>query len=262
MATLTCTPGSGFVTVALTDVTVPALVTITRDPSPGDITVRGTPVTVDAGGALVLTDVEHPFGVPVVYTATLRDPDSGAPIEQLTDTVPAIPLTGAGVVVSNPITGESVTADQHDQTDERSPFRGYAFDLSGVPRPLVVSDVAGGWSWTMHLRTDDREERAALDALLRAGTPVLVRVPAACDLRQGWVTVTDDIRVQRFAVPASDARRVWSVPVTETDPPDSTVESVAVTLADLAEWEPTDLATLATRAPSLLALSLAVVADA
>lgn len=259
--TATASPNGMFVSLAVSAVTADSLVTITREPSPGSITVRGTPVELPAAGATVLTDTEFPYGVPITYTAVLTDPTSGAVLETLTDSVAAVPLGTDGMVVSNPITNQQVVVDVHDQYDEESDFRGFRYNLSGRTTPLYLTEEHAGWRWTLDLRTEDRSERAILDELLRHRQPVLLRVSAGCDLREGWV-VPEDITVARLAVDARDSRRVWTVEVGEVEAPDSSVEGVAVTLLDLHEYEPTTLLVLSTRQPTLIDLSLAVIADA
>lgn len=260
--TATVSPSATFVTLAVSAVTAPSVVTITRDPSPGAVTVRGTPVELPAAGATVLTDLEYPFGSPITYTAVLRDPGTNTTLETLTATVPAVSLPGAGMVVSDPIGNRQVTVDVHDQRDERSEFRGYRYDLAGRSMPLYLLEEHGGWRWTVDLRTDTVSERDKLDGLLRSRQPVLLRVNTGVDLRDGWV-VPEGIAVHRLSTPGTDARRVWEVTVGEVDPLDSNIEGVAVTLQDMHEYAPTTLQDLADADPvTLLELALAVIDDA
>lgn len=250
-----------FVTVVVANLPADSVVTITRDPSVAGITVRGTPKEVPAGGALVLTDVEFPYGVMFTYTAVLTDPDTGAEQETLTATVAAVPLGRDGMVVSDPLTNRQVALTIIDQRDEVSEFRGSRFDLAGSSTPLYALEEHGGWAWTNEWLTVAQTDRALLDDLLRHRSPVLLRVSAGCDLRDGWV-VPEQIDVARQAVSSRVTGRRWSVRVAEVEPPASTLETVAVTLQDLADYEPTTLQALSQRQPTLLDLSLAVVANA
>lgn len=263
MTTFTATPDPAgrFIAVELADVTADSVATITRDPVVGDLlTVRGTPRELTAGGAVVLTDVEYPIGQPLTYTATLRDPTSAALLETLTATAPATEPDGAGVVVSDPLTGLEVRVDVHDEHDETHEPRRYVYQLAGTRRPLIVSDVHTAPTWKLDIRTDSINERDALLALLtERAAPVLLRAPASDDIRQGWAH-PGRVDVARLSIPATDTRRLITVELTGADPPDSTIEAVAVTLADLHDYEPTDLETLAGRPPAtLLELSRAVV---
>ena len=256
--TATVSPSGSFVTLTVSDLTQDSLVTITRDPSPGGIVVRGTPVELPAAGATVLTDLEFGYGVPTTYTAELRDPTSGTVVETLTAQVDAVPLGTSGMVISDPLTNRQVLVDVHDQNSERSEFRGYRYDLAGRSTPLYLLEEHAGWRWTLVVRTDTVTERDQLDGLLRHRSPVLLRVSAGCDLREGWV-VPETIDVTRQAITATNPGRIWSVQVGQVQAPDSTVEGVAVTLQDLHDYEPTTLQTLSTRQPTLVDLSLAVV---
>lgn len=260
MATLTATEQPGYVALALVDVAADSVVTITRAPSPGSVTVRGTPATVSAGGGLVLTDVEHPFGVTITYTAVLRDPDTGAELDTVTaELAPvALPEPG-GMVVSDPFTGRAVTVPVWDERDEVHTARSYRYDLAGYRLPVFVTEQHAGPVWVVELGTATAAERPELLALLTSGAPVLLRTAGACDLREGWAQ-PGDVEIARRTLPASDQRRRWTVQLAEIDPPASTLESVAVDLVDLHEYEPTDLATLAGREPqTVLDLSRAVV---
>lgn len=258
MTTFTATAVGTFVSLAVSDITQDSLVTITRDPSPGSIVVRGTPVELPAAGATVLTDVEFPYGTDITYTAVLRDPTSGAELEMLTAVVTAVPLGRDGMVISNPFTNRQVVLTTVDQREESSAFRGSRMDLAGRPHPLYVTDVHAGWQWTNEWHTTGLSDRQTLDDLLRQGQPVLLRVSAGCDLRDGWVA-PEQIDVARVGVKASGRGRRWSVRVAEVEPPASTVETVAVALQDVHEYEPTTLQALSQRQPTLLDLSLAVV---
>lgn len=238
--TATADPQGRFVTVVVANVAQDSVVTITRDPSPGGIVVRGTPVQLPAGGATVLTDLEHGYGHDITYTAVLRDPSTNATVETLTATVPAVVLPADGMVVSDPLGNVAVLVTVVDQRDERSRARHERFDLAGRPAPLFVTEYPAGWEWTDELLTADTADRDTLDGLLRRPAPVLLRVNGGCDLREGWV-MPGDIDVRRVSVPASDLRRIWQVALAAVDAPDSTVEGVAVTLQDLHEWVPTTL---------------------
>lgn len=262
MTTFTADAVGTFVALAVSDVSQPSVLTVTRDPSPGSITVRGTPVEMGFDDATVLTDVEFPYGADITYTAVLTDPVDGSEIETLTDTVTAIPLGRDGMVISNPFTNRQVVLTAVDQRDESSAFRGSRMDLAGTPYPMYVTEVHGGWTWVNEWHTATQSERETLDALLRFGQPVLLRVSAGCDLRDGWVT-PEQIDVTRVGIKASGSGRRWNVRVAEIKPPDSSVETVAVTLQDVHEYEPTTLQALSNRDPStLLELSLAVIAGA
>lgn len=263
MTTFTATADAQgrFITLTVSAVTADSVLTITRDPSPGDITVRGTPVEIPAGGATVLTDVEFPFGVTVTYTAVLRDPTTGDTLETLTDTAGPISLAQDGMVVSDPFTNRQVVLTVIDQRDERSEFRGTRMEVAGRPDPLYVLDAHAGWRWVNEWLTTDPADRAQLDGLLRTGHSVLLRVSSGCDLRDGWVAV-ENINVARAGRPSSITRRRWNVEVGAIEAPPSTVETAAVTLQDLADWEPGTLQDLADRTPAtLLDLALTVIAD-
>lgn len=259
MTTLTATAQPGYVALALTDAAADAVATITRDPSPGTITVRGTPAAVTAGGGLVLTDVEHPFGVTVTYTAVLRDPDTNATIDSVAAVLDPVTLPDpGGMVVSDPFTGAAVTVPVWDERDERHTARSYRYDLAGYRLPVFLTEQHAGPVWTVELLTTRAQDRPELLDLLTAGAPVLLRTAGDCDLHDGWV-MPGDVDVARRTRRASDERRMWSVQVAAVDPPGSGLESVAVTLLDLHEYEPGTLTDLAGRAATLLDLSRAVV---
>lgn len=261
MTTFTAEAVGTFVALTVSDVSQDSVVTITRDPSPGTITVRGTPVELASGGATVLTDVEFPYGTDITYTAVLIDPTDGTELETLEAIVTAVPLGRDGMVISNPFTNRQVVLTAVDQRDESSAFRGSRMDLAGTPFPMYVTEVHGGWTWTNEWLTTSKTERQSLDALLRFGQPVLLRVSAGCDLRDGWVA-PEQIDVARVGVKASGSGRRWNVRVGEIKPPDSSIETVAVTLQDVHEYEPTTLQALSLRQPTLLEISLAVIANA
>lgn len=260
MTTFTSEVTGDAITLTLASLTAGGIVTIDRQPDGGR--VRGTPVTLATNGGTVLTDVEYPFGEELTYTAVVRDESTGSTIETLTTTIGPVLLGGTqGVVLSNPLTGLQVVVTCLDERDAESEWRGFRFNLAGRAAPLYVNEVHGEWRWTAEYLTTGQQDRATLDTLLRLGLPVLIRPAEGCDLFDGWAQ-PEEVRQQRWSIPASDSRRRWEVTLARTTAPDSTVESVYVTLQDLSEWEPGTLQDIADRVTgTLLDLALAVVRD-
>lgn len=247
------------VTLTLAGLTAGGVVTVDRAPDGG--VVRGTPTVVATGAGTVITDLEYRYGHVLTYTATVRDETTGATLEVLTTNIGPIDLPRNGIVVSDPMQGREVLVTGLDESNQRSEFRGFRYSLSGVEAPLYVTELAGGWQWDSDFLTADTDDRATLDALLRSGSPVLMRPAGGCDLYAGWA-VAEQITVRRWSVPASDTRRAWSVSFGQVPAPDSTIEAAFITLDDLHTWEPATLQDVADRVTTdLLDLTLAVTRD-
>lgn len=205
--------------------------TVTRlNPDGATVPVRttdGNPLTISAGTALVY-DYEAPFGQPVRYS-TVETP--GTLSAAVTVAEPAVWLIHVGV----PALSRRVRIIDVPQR-ARPVVRGIHTPM-GRRYPVVQTDgQRKAAEYTLTVRTDDDDERAALDDLLDDAGTLLLNVPAG----KGWgvgaeyVSVGDSTEARRAdwgAYPLRD----WLLPCTVVDRPVGGTQAER-TLADLAGY--------------------------
>lgn len=233
------------------------LLEVTRSPAgAAGPTVRGTPQTAD-GATVYLFDLEYPPGAAsIVWTATVRDPVTGAVVsrESTSPTVP--PTLPPGHMLVDPLRALSVIVDAYTETGGTTADRGELLYVAGRARPVAVNEVRGGLQWQLGFETGDRAQWQRVHDILAPGRPILVQPTRDCWVLAGWVQPTS-VEFERPEVPG--ARRAWEVGFVEVDPLDPGLVAVLATLADYAEWVPTTLGDLALQAGSLLDLSAGVI---
>lgn len=177
-------------------------------------TVRGgTKVTVGGQNAN-LDDYEFPAGVAVTYRVRSFD---ASDVLQQTFTVNATQdLTDVWVkVVARPFLNRIVTV--LDFSDVQRSARAGVFDVVGRSFPVAVSDVRGSKRFELEVLTETAVEARDFDLLLASGDPVLVHVPSASLVPDGYFTVGDSAE-RKFDRTASP-RRVFACGLTAVAAP-------------------------------------------
>jgi len=123
-----------------------------------------------------------------------------------------------------------------DYSDVERPSRAGVFDVIGRSLPVAVSDVRGSRRWTLDLLTETPAETATLDLILASGDPLLIQVPADCDVPGGYVSV-GDTTTRRIA--RQTQRRITSVPCVEVVPPGPDVVGATLTWQTVLSAYPT-----------------------
>ncbi|MEV0726001.1 hypothetical protein AB0I37_24885 [Micromonospora purpureochromogenes] len=143
--------------------------------------------------------------------------------------------------VAKPFLNRMVTV--LDYSDVERPARSGVFDVIGRSDPVAINDVRGSREWTLEVLTQTSAEADDFDLVLASGDPLLVHVPADCDVPGGYVTI-GNTRQRRTARRSN--RRVFDLPCKAVVPPGPDVMGATAT------WQ-TVLSTYATWADLLAA---------
>lgn len=193
--------------------------------------VRGATGLATPSGALVVLDVEAPFGRAVVYVAEVT-PTSGA-VYSVT-AAPVVVTDPGRHVFSDPFTGRGVFADVVATTDERStPLRASVLYPAGRARPVALVDARQDDTGELVVHTRNAVETAALRALLDDGMPVVSREAPGRDLPGSEVLLLTDVNRSRRTT-AGD--RLWTLTFVVVDSPDLQTVVVLTDLGDLATY--------------------------
>lgn len=169
------------------------------------------PGTLNGGGWLGY-DYEPPYGVTVRYQATATRVITSDPVE-LTSTRawlihPGIPD------LSQPLK----IAKIGDSTQDLNQSVQYA---AGRPRPITETDgTRHDETFELTVKTDSQQELDGLRSLLADGSTLLLQIvsPTTDRTEYYWVAVGAVTRARR-TLDFGDARRIWTLPLTVTDPP-------------------------------------------
>lgn len=210
-----------------------------------DRTVDGVTYTTVRGGTAVavttqladLDDYEFPPGIPITYRVrsynasnVLQQTFTAAITQDLTQPwlkVPAAPFLNQPVEIV-------------DATNKVRRTRTGVFDIKGRTNPVVVSDVASSWFFTLHLLTRTLAARSNLDYLFASGEVLLLQVPLAetGHVPDGYLSVVGDVGQENTL--RRSLNRVWSAPVCQVAAPGPDVIGSAYTwgsvVADYASW--------------------------
>lgn len=200
-------------------------------------TVRGGTAVPVASQLANLDDYEFPPGVAVTYRVrsynasnVLQATFTAGATQDLTQPwlkVPAAPFLNMPVEIV-------------DAADKRRRSRSGVFDIKGRTNPVVVSDVASSWQYTLVLLTRTPAAYSNLDYLFASGEVLLLQLPFAESARlpAGYLAVIGDVSEQ--ATLRRSNNRVWSAPVHQVAAPGSSVVGSAYTwgsvVADYATW--------------------------
>jgi hypothetical protein len=193
-------------------------------------TVRGGVVT-PAGGEIRVDDYEFSPGIANYYRVVGVFEGSISPV------IDRVWLKS----LARPFLNRQVVVQDYSDVDRQS--RAGVFEVIGRSVPVSVSDVRSSRRWTLDLLTETPDEASTLDLILASGDPLLVHVPADCDVPGGYVSV-GDTSVRRPA--RRTLRRITSLPCTEVAAPGPDVVGATLT------WQ-TVLSTYATWAAVLAA---------
>lgn len=231
MSTVTATPQPTLGTVTLAMTGLPAGAELTRDQGNGPELVRGG--TALPSGDLTITDHEAPLDVPLVYRVT-----GGG--ESVTT------LQGVGSWLTHP-DGRSmrVTIQNDDPLDYGAD--GQAHDVLGALLPLITYYPRSTRTGNLALQVP-WADRPNLWSLIADGSPLLLRVPAGCQVDGGWgwaesITHTHAVNAERAQV-TLQYRRCQPPALDSITPPvawtwagvDSTWATWADVVADRSTW--------------------------
>ncbi|MFI6160397.1 hypothetical protein ACIA59_10655 [Micromonospora haikouensis] len=143
--------------------------------------VRGGIAITPGAGSLALDDYEFTPGVLNQYRLVDEGPTGDtATITPVIDRVWVKSLT-------RPFLNRTVVVQDYSDIDR--PTRAGIHDVIGRTLPVVTTDVASSRRWTMTLLATTDEART-LDLIVASGDPLLVQVPADCEVPGGYVVVT------------------------------------------------------------------------
>lgn len=94
------------------------------------------------------------------------------------------------------------------------------FPVVGRQLPVAVTDVRGGRVWTMYVETETVTEADEFELILATGDPLLLHVPAGCEIPGGFVVVGDVTRAWKLTRPHVCR---FTLPCTQIATPDASV---------------------------------------
>lgn len=215
--------------------------------------VRGALGLTPSGNALVVTDQETPFAVPVTWVLQQMGQD-GTVYELASNT---LTIETRLPWLTNPISGEGVTLTIAEWTETTRAGRTGVLAISGRAAPVVVADVRATPTSDLVVVATSRADLRALRDLLASGEVILVRAP--CEAVETSYQVIGDVTETRLdPADGSSWRRKITLACQEVEAPDLAVEALGDTLQDLADFVPTTLADLAAAfGPSATLLTIA-----
>lgn len=211
------------------------------------------PVVVWTGSVDVLTasvvDYAAPIGIPVRYTLIVGLTNGTT----ARTTSNAVTVTASGCWLTNPISGTTLAVMLVTWPARLYEPRLALLDVVNRPDPVGLIDEhrTPAGTWTLYTATD--AESDALTAMLRARSPVALRVGPGKSVKSVTVLV-GRFAEQRYTDAGDDQRRLFVADVQEIGSV-PTALPLHATLGGLATLVPTTLADLAALRPTLLALS-------
>lgn len=198
------------VTLAVTGLTIGNVVTIARQVAGARTAVRGADTVTVADTSLVAFDAELPFGTPVTYVAVVNNADAA------TVGPTSYTLTGGKVALSDATTGQAAEVVITAWPDKERARRVSTFAVGG--RTVVVSGELGQFAGSINVLTQTDSAREQLATLLGEATSGILQLRQAGGY--GGVDcylVVTSARESRWSQDGTDARRVWTLAVAETD---------------------------------------------
>ena len=200
-------------------------------------TVRGGSAAPVASQLANLDDYEFPVGVAITYR--VRSYNASNVLQQTFTTAITQGLTQPWLKVpAAPFLNQPVEVVGAQNKARRT--RAGVFDIKGRTNPVVVSDVASSWGFTLQLLTRTAGAYSNLDYLFASGEVLLLQLPAGEENRvpAGYLAVVGDIGEESLL--RRSWNRVWSVPVQQVAAPGVDVVGSAYTwgsaVADYATW--------------------------
>lgn len=189
------------------------------------------PADVPLPGGKILDDYEFTAGVQNHYRVRVYD-EGGALLHTYTDDI--TPLLSAPWLksVARPYLNRSVMIAEAGDFGRRA--RVGVFDIVGARRPIAVSDVRGGRTYSLTIQTSTADEADAIDALLDGGEVLFLQTPDGYPVPTGYYSVGDSVRSWRNAPPAQVPLRWHTLPLTEAAPPDPSIVGATTTWAAVA----------------------------
>lgn len=197
--------------------------------------IRGGDVGLVTDTAVVRTDAEMPYGVPVEYAATV---DGNLYTTGLGPVVYALP--GGQVAMSDAITGAAAEVVVMSWPDKTRPRRATRFDVGG--RTVVVGGQLGAAESTLEVYTETETAAGALVTLLESATggTVQIRQPGGYGGVDAYLAVLQ-VTESRWSQDGTDQRRTFALDVVETEAWAPALEARGDTLQALADAYPPGL---------------------
>lgn len=220
--------------------------------------VRGGDAVVVPTGedAVVRTDAEQPFGVPISYLAVVTI--GGVQVEIPGNTL-TVTLPGGKVALSDAITGQASELVITAWPEQAAGRQQTTFVVGG--RAVVVGSQRGPTTGVMDVMTESDAAREQLVQLLAGATSGVLQLRQAGGYGgvDQYMAVTKDT-MRRWSQDGTDPRRITALEHTVTEAWPATFLAAGYSLADVAAAYPSPpetLATLSADFPSLLSIALA-----
>jgi hypothetical protein len=113
-------------------------------------------------------------------------------------------------------------------SDRVQPSRSGSFVVAGRRNSFAVTEVRGGNSYTLTIKTETDSEREDLEAVLASGGVVLLQLPHDCRVFPGGYYLIRDVSI-RMAAAVFGSRRYFDLELEETSAPSSVLVGNTVT---------------------------------
>jgi hypothetical protein len=204
--------------------------------------VRGGRMAV-VGGSLLrpVDDYEYRGGAVMQYrVVALASPENSPDdiVQTKILTVDNIPDVAWLKFIASPYLNRRIKI--HDWSEVGRKSKNATYSVRGRIGPVQVTDVHDGRGMTVQLITHTIAEREALDGALSAGAPVLFQTPDSISCPTMYAVVGDYSWRSLSRLPGRE-RALFTVPLTEADPPPLSIVGVGFTwatvVAQYATWQ-------------------------
>jgi hypothetical protein len=216
------------VLVSVTDLPDGSVVELYRQVAGVRTLVRAGYVASSSGGAVLRTDAELPFGVPVSYVAVVDGTD-----EYATSATTYV-VTGGRVAVTDAVAGTAAEVTVLAWGEKAHDADNTLFRVSG--RTVVVGAPLAQPTSAVELFTLSSSSAANLTTVVKSATSGVVqfRQPGGYDGVDGHYAVLRLVE-RRWSQDGSDERRRWILDLAETDGWAPILEAAGYTLQDIAD---------------------------
>lgn len=204
--------------------------------------VRGGRMAVAAGALLrPVDDYEYRGGAAMQYRVVALASAENTPddiVQTKILTVTDIPDVAWLKFIASPYLNRRVKI--HDWSEVGRKSKNASFSVRGRKGPVQVTDVHDGRAMTVEVITATVAERDALDAALSDGAPVLFQTPDNISCPTMYAVVGDFSWKSLSRQPGRE-RALFTIPLTEADPPPLSIVGVGLTWATVvsqyATWQ-------------------------
>ena len=194
--------------------------------------VRGGRMAVSSGSLLrPVDDYEYRGGAAMQYrVVALANPENTPDdvVQAKIITVSDIPDVAWLKFIASPYLNRRIRI--HDWSPVARKSKNASYSVRGRKGPVQVTDVHDGRTMSVQLITQTVAERDALDDALSSGAPVLLQTPDSISCPTMYAVVGDYDWRPLSRLPGRE-RALFTIPLTEADPPPLSIVGVGLTWA-------------------------------